>query len=128
MPRGSCSLPPGFTNVLDDVSDDHSVDLFEPSFSVTKEGDAQAKVGDVVNYTITLTNSSGPGTTTLTCTATDTLLGEVFNDVLPLGHTVLHLPRILGQYRSHRGGETHRYRRAQVTEQLARRGHDHLPA
>ena len=43
-------------------------------------------------------------------------------------HAVLDLPRILGQNRGHRGGETHRYGRAQITEQFARRGHDHLPA
>jgi uncharacterized repeat protein (TIGR01451 family) len=83
----SCSLPEGFTNVLADVTDNHSTDLFEPAFGVTKTGDAQAKVGDVVDYTITLSNTSGAGTPALTCTATDTLLGEVFSGVLPAGDT-----------------------------------------
>ncbi|MEN8207245.1 MAG: hypothetical protein ABFS24_14740, partial [Pseudomonadota bacterium] len=89
----SCSLPDGFTNVLEDAQDSHSVDLFDPAFSVTKTGDAQGKVGDDVDYTITLHNTSSGNTPALTCTATDTLLGEVFSGVLPAGDTVINKTR-----------------------------------
>ena len=40
----SCELPGGFTNALEDVSDDHSVDLFQPAFSIDKDGDTLSKV------------------------------------------------------------------------------------
>jgi uncharacterized repeat protein (TIGR01451 family) len=63
-------------------------DLFEPAFSVAKTGDAQGKVGDDVDYTFTLTNSSSANTPALTCTATDDVLGVVFGPaVLLLGDT-----------------------------------------
>ena len=41
-----------FGNVLED-SDDHSVNLFQPSLSIDKTGDDLSKVGDIVNNTIT---------------------------------------------------------------------------
>jgi len=50
-------------------------------------------VGDDVNYTITLSNNSSADTPAMNCTADDTLLGQVFNGVLPLGDTVLNLSR-----------------------------------
>ena len=61
---------------------------------MTKTGDTTSKVGDVVDYTITLTNSSSANTPPLTCTATDTLLGVVvFNGFLPPGNTVINKSR-----------------------------------
>jgi len=59
----SCS-PVGFPNVLE-ASDDHSVNLFQPSISVTKEGDPYSKVGDTVTYYVTIENTSSPDTPTL---------------------------------------------------------------
>jgi uncharacterized repeat protein (TIGR01451 family) len=88
----SCSIE-GFANVLDDASD-ASVDLFEPAIDVTKAADVElAKVGDTVTYTITLFNNSTGAVPPLDCVATDSLLGEVFNAVLPLGDTVIVIPR-----------------------------------
>lgn len=84
----TCS-PSGFPNVLT-ASDDHSVELFQPAVAVDKTGTTQSKVGDPVDYTITLTNNSSADTPAMECTATDTLLGEVFNGVLALGDTVLN--------------------------------------
>ncbi|HWR66817.1 MAG TPA: hypothetical protein VN364_11930 [Bellilinea sp.] len=84
----TCS-PAGFPNVLT-ASDDHTVELFQPAIAVDKTGTVQSKVGDPVDYTITLTNTSSADTPAMECTATDTLLGEVFNGVLALGDTVLN--------------------------------------
>ncbi len=55
-------------------SDDHSVNLFQPSVTITKTGDALSKVGDAVDYTIVVTNTSSADTPNLTCTISDTLL------------------------------------------------------
>jgi uncharacterized repeat protein (TIGR01451 family) len=68
------SHPDGFTNDIDD-SDDHSVDLFQPSVAIDKTGDELSKVGDDVNYTITVTNTSSSDSPNLTCDITDALLG-----------------------------------------------------
>jgi uncharacterized repeat protein (TIGR01451 family) len=84
----TCS-PDGFPNVLEE-SDSHSVNLFQPAIDVDKTGDAYSKVGDNVNYTITLSNDSSADTPALTCTATDSLLGTLYDGVLPLGDTVLN--------------------------------------
>ncbi|WP_461516285.1 hypothetical protein [Porticoccus sp.] len=83
----TCS-PLGFTNLLMD-NDNHSVDLFQPAIDVDKTGDDLSKVGDSVDYTITLSNNSSVGTPALNCVANDSLMGEVFNGVLPAGDTVL---------------------------------------
>ncbi len=87
----TCS-PAGFPNVLE-KSDSHSVNLFQPAIGIAKTGDPLSKVGDDVNYTITLSNNSSADTPALTCTATDSLLDAVFSGVLPLGDTVLNLSR-----------------------------------
>ena len=87
----ACSVA-GFSNVLGG-SDSHSTNLFQPALAVDKTGDALSKVGDSVDYTITLSNNSSADTPALTCTATDSLFGEVFNAVLPSGDTVLNLSR-----------------------------------
>jgi uncharacterized repeat protein (TIGR01451 family) len=83
----TCS-PAGFPNVLE-ASDGHTINLFQPAIAVAKTGDALSKVGDDVNYTITLSNNSSADTPALNCTANDSLLGSVFSGVLPLGDTVL---------------------------------------
>ena len=74
-------------------SGSHSVELFEPSIAVTKTGDELSKVGDDVNYDITLSNNSSANTPALTCTATDTLLGVLFGPdaVLPPGDTPINV-------------------------------------
>jgi len=69
----SCS-PQGFPNVLGD-SDDHSVNLFQPSIGLVKTGDELSKVGDGVNYVITLHNTSSADSPDLECTIEDVLLG-----------------------------------------------------
>jgi uncharacterized repeat protein (TIGR01451 family) len=57
-------------------SDDHTVNLFQPSISFDKTGDTTlSKVGDEVNYTITLNNTSSADTPDLECTITDAMLG-----------------------------------------------------
>jgi uncharacterized repeat protein (TIGR01451 family) len=52
----SCS-PTGFPNVLE-KSDSESVNLFQPAIAAAKTGDDLSKIGDDVNYTITLSNNS----------------------------------------------------------------------
>jgi len=49
--------PDGFPNDITD-SDDHSLNLFQPDFTITKEGDELSKIGDVVTYTFTIANTS----------------------------------------------------------------------
>jgi uncharacterized repeat protein (TIGR01451 family) len=87
----TCS-PAGFPNILT-ASASHSVNLFQPAVAAAKTGDALSKVGDPVDYTITLSNNSSADTPALTCTATDSLLGAVFSGVLPLGDTTINLQR-----------------------------------
>lgn len=55
--------------------DDHSVNLFQPSITFDKTGNALSKIGDTVSYTITLNNTSSDDSPNLTCTITDALLG-----------------------------------------------------
>src|SRR3990172_13024755 len=83
----TCS-PADFPNILT-ATDDHSTDLFQPAIAVVKTGDTLSKVGDDVNYTITLSNISAAGSPALNCTAEDSLLGSVFSGVLPVGDTVI---------------------------------------
>ncbi len=91
----SCS-PTGWPNVLT-KSDSESVNLFQPSIAADKTGDPLSKVGDGVNYTITLSNNSSADTPAMNCTATDSLLGSVFSGVLPLGNTVINKARTVLQ-------------------------------
>jgi hypothetical protein len=69
----TCS-PVGFPNVLE-ASDSHSVELFQPSIALVKTGDELSKVGDDVNYAITLSNTSSVDSPDLECTVSDPLLG-----------------------------------------------------
>jgi hypothetical protein len=91
----SCS-PTGFPNVLT-KSDSESVNLFQPAIAAAKTGDTLSKVGDAVNYTFTLSNNSSSDTPAMNCTASDDLLGSIFNGVLPLGDTVIHKSRTVLQ-------------------------------
>jgi len=87
-----CS-PEGFQNEF--VAEaSASVDVFGVIIDVTKEADPLiAKVGDTVDYEITLINDSSADTPALNCVATDSLLGEVFNGVLPLAGEVINVSR-----------------------------------
>ncbi len=79
----SCS-PIGFSNVLT-ASDDHSLNLFQPSITFAKTGNAASKVGDSTNYTLTLNNTSSADTPNLECTITDVMLGINENITLASG-------------------------------------------
>jgi uncharacterized repeat protein (TIGR01451 family) len=69
----SCS-PIGFPNVLT-ASDGESVNLFQPSITFDKTGSQYSKLGDDVNYLLTLNNTSSGDTPDLECTITDAMLG-----------------------------------------------------
>ena len=49
--------PAGFPNAITDT-DTHSTNLFQPSLTIEKTGDTLSKVGDTVNYTIEVCNTS----------------------------------------------------------------------
>ena len=52
-----------------------SINLFQPSITLGKTGDAYSKAGDEAHYTITLANTSSADTPDLVCTISDALLG-----------------------------------------------------
>ena len=57
------------------ASDNHSVNLFQPSIELTKTGDTLSKKGDKVDYTITLKNTSSNDSPSLVCTISDPTVG-----------------------------------------------------
>ncbi|MBI2303758.1 MAG: hypothetical protein HYU86_03310, partial [Chloroflexi bacterium] len=60
------------------ASDSHSVNLFQPSIAVSKSGDNLSKAGDVVNYTIIITNTSSDDSPNLVKDSiVDSLLGSL---------------------------------------------------
>jgi uncharacterized repeat protein (TIGR01451 family) len=69
----------GFPAVSATASDNHSLNLFVPGVDVTKTADvAAAKVGDIVTYTITITNKSSEDSPNLLLDSViDSLLGSV---------------------------------------------------
>jgi hypothetical protein len=81
--------PADFPNDITD-SDDHSVNLFQPSVTIDKTGDTLSKVGDDVDYTITVANTSSSDSPNLTCDITDALLGinEQVNLVSGASHVI----------------------------------------
>jgi hypothetical protein len=91
----TCS-PVGFSNVLE-ASDSHTVNLFQPSITFDKTGSQYSKVGDDVNYTLTLNNTSSDDTPDLECTITDSkleinktvTLASGASDVINATYTVL---------------------------------------
>jgi uncharacterized repeat protein (TIGR01451 family) len=74
----SCS-PKGFLNVLT-TSDGHSVNLFQPSVSVSKTGPAFSKSGDTATYSVTITNTSSADSPNLVL--------DSFNDSVVSGVTL----------------------------------------
>ena len=75
--------PDGFTNDLTD-SDDHSVNLFQPSVEVTKDGPATANVGDIVTYDFIIKNTGSSDSPNLQYdSASDTLIGPLDAVALP---------------------------------------------
>jgi uncharacterized repeat protein (TIGR01451 family) len=76
--------PDGFPNVLS-ASGNWSVDLFQASVDITKSGPTYSKPGDTVQYTVTVTNTSGPATPDLVCTVTDPTIGLNQQVTLALG-------------------------------------------
>ena len=69
----TCS-PQGFPNVLE-ASDGHEVNLFQPSITFEKTGDDLSKIGDKVDYTLTLNNTSSADSPDLECTISDPTVG-----------------------------------------------------
>ncbi len=66
--------PVGFPNVISD-SDDHSVNLFQPSIDIEMTVDALSKVGDGITYSITVTNTSSADSPNLVGNVTFSLTG-----------------------------------------------------
>ena len=67
--------PQGFSNDIF-ATDSHELNLFQPSIAFEKTADTElSKATDVVNYTLTLNNTSSPDSPDLVCTVTDALLG-----------------------------------------------------
>jgi uncharacterized repeat protein (TIGR01451 family) len=69
----------GFPTVSATASDNHTLNLFQPGVDVTKTANVtQAKVGDPVTYTITITNLSSQDSPNLVLDSViDSLLGSV---------------------------------------------------
>jgi len=72
--------PDGFPNDIS-ASDDHSVNLFQPSVTIDKTGTELSKVTDDVDYVITVNNTSSDDSPNLVCDITDSLLGTLVTDV-----------------------------------------------
>jgi hypothetical protein len=64
----------GDTVVQATDSDTHEVNLFQPEIELMKTGDELSKIGDLVDYTITLHNHSSWDTPDMYCTITDEML------------------------------------------------------
>jgi uncharacterized repeat protein (TIGR01451 family) len=87
--------PVGFPNDIH-ASDSHSVNLFQPSVKIDKSGDTLSKVGDSVDYTITVDNTSSSDSPNLTCTVSDPLLGLSKNiSLAPGGSDVTNASRVV---------------------------------
>lgn len=76
--------PVGFPNDITDT-DSHSLNLFQPAIAFDKTGDTLSKIGDVINYTLTLYNNSSPDTPDLNCTINDVVLGYSSNVTVASG-------------------------------------------
>jgi uncharacterized repeat protein (TIGR01451 family) len=69
--------PEGFTNPITDF-DTHSVNLFQPDISVTKECTDLSKIGDPVDCTVTITNDSSDDSPDLVFDSiSDTVQGDL---------------------------------------------------
>jgi uncharacterized repeat protein (TIGR01451 family) len=79
----SCTYVGGTTVVASDT-DDHSVNLFQPGVEVTKTGDTLSKVGDPVDYLITVVNTSSTDSPNLVNgTIVDDVLGNLLDPANP---------------------------------------------
>ena len=67
-----------FTGLAFNDSDDHSVNLFQPAVTITKEGDGLSKATDPVTYTFTIKNMSSDDSPDL---ALDTISDNVIGDL-----------------------------------------------
>jgi len=75
--------PDGFPNDITD-SDDHSVNLFQPSVTVEKSGDELGKVTDPAHYVVTITNTSSDDSPDLVDgTVSDSLTGDLLDPANP---------------------------------------------
>ena len=68
--------PAGFPNVLT-ASDGHETDLFQPSITIDLSGDTLSKIGDAIDYTILVTNTTSANTPNLVGSVTDPYDGSV---------------------------------------------------
>jgi uncharacterized repeat protein (TIGR01451 family) len=69
--------PLGFTDAITDVAS-HTLDLFRPLLQVSKAGPEHSEVGDVVTYTVAITNDSSADTPLLSLVSiTDSLKGDL---------------------------------------------------
>ncbi|MEA3423695.1 MAG: hypothetical protein U9Q80_07880, partial [Bacillota bacterium] len=68
--------PDGFPNIFTDA-ESWETNLFQPSITIIKTGDRLSKIGDIVNYVITVTNTSSGDSPNLIGTVDDSLLGVV---------------------------------------------------
>lgn len=92
--------PAGFPNNVAD-SDSHSVNLFQPEWTLSKvckdpsDGDSEVVVGQDAQFVFTLNNTSSGDTPALNLvSATDTLLGNIASqlpDPLPLGESTVSI-------------------------------------
>ena len=69
--------PAGFPNDVR-AADSHSVNLFQPSVSITKDGDELSKIGDQVTYHVKVTNTSSNDSPNL---ALDSIADDVLGDL-----------------------------------------------
>jgi hypothetical protein len=70
------------TGIINTLQFTAASNLFQPGISVEKSGPSAAKAGDIVTYSVTLTDTSSADTPARTCTATDTLAGSL-GTILP---------------------------------------------
>ncbi|TNF34514.1 MAG: hypothetical protein EP329_07145, partial [Deltaproteobacteria bacterium] len=83
--------PAGFDNDIT-ASDDHSVNLFQPSIALRKTGTTLSKIGDPATYTFTVTNTSSDDSPPLVLLAfTDTVLGDLVDPAVTAGCDYLEL-------------------------------------
>ncbi|MGH9042047.1 MAG: DUF7507 domain-containing protein [Acidimicrobiia bacterium] len=76
--------PSGFPGSTVVGSDTHPVNLFQPSVAVTKTGPATADVGDVVEYEVTIENTSSADSPDLVLDSiSDSLLGPLTAPTVP---------------------------------------------
>lgn len=97
--RDNCDMPVGQSTCNPNsvpVGFGSATNLFQPAIAVAKTADTDfSKVGDTINYTVTLSNNSSDDTPSMNCTAEDSLAGVQFAGVLPRGDTVVNYAYIV---------------------------------